>query len=159
MKGNDVVFLLKFKDLDLAVIERASEILVVFSGVFLQFVLTGKAKGAVVASIDWTLVYAIVGMLGSNVALQVRRPRKGRIAVRFGAPAGFDMVPEMLLQTPKGLECCGLLLAGMPAATIDGLIIGELERVFKMGVVVVGNINLRVKAQRLARRPVTPPVH
>jgi hypothetical protein len=72
MKRNDVVFHLTFKDLDLAVIERASEILVVFSGVFLQFVLAGKAKGAVVASIDWTQVYAIVGMFGSSVALQVR---------------------------------------------------------------------------------------
>jgi hypothetical protein len=105
--------------------ESTSEVGVFFPGVLIQMVFPRKAISVTVASLDWARVAAILGVLGSNVAVQIGFPRKGLVAVWLRAPVIFDMVLEVFLQRTGRLEGFDFPFAARPCATINGLTLRE----------------------------------
>jgi hypothetical protein len=101
--------------------ETTSEIVVFFPGVLIQMVFPRKAINVTVTSLDWARVAGILGVLGSNVAVQIGFPRKGRAAIWLRAPVIFNMVLEVFVQRIGCLEGFDFPVAARPCATINVL--------------------------------------
>ena len=107
--------------------ETTSKIGVFVPGVLIQMVFARKSIVVTITSVDWARVAAMLGVLGSNVAVQIGFPRKCLIAIWLGAPAIFNMVPEVFLQRRDCPEGFDFVFAARPCATINRLTVRELN--------------------------------
>jgi len=122
------------------VIESASESVVLFPGVLVEFVFTSKAIAAPIAAMNGATVAAILRVFGANMAVKIRFPREAQVAVRIGAPAIFDMPFEVLFKNNQILECFARLspTAVMPAAAKCRLILRSFDQLRQMDILMGG---------------------
>lgn len=82
---------------------------------------------AISVSIDRATCGGMPGVFGSEVAIQVRLPREGLVAIRNRAPMAFDMVLKVFLERTDCLVGFDFPFAARPCATIYRLTLREIN--------------------------------
>lgn len=86
-------------------VEKATEVFVLFLGMLVEFVLARKATEATLAVIEWAAILTVLQVYCLNMTCEVTLSEERQVATVMGTPMVFDVRLEMLSQCGQILEC------------------------------------------------------